>query len=260
MNELQKLGIKAKILRSPYFTMGCMGDVGLHIASIKMEELESMMLAAKATLGKGTMEQQHATANGVETEKAQTAARFYHLEHAIIDYDACYDYVLQIIFFAFDFFTPLCSETDYSKNLRACRRGKSKFWRNFESLSHHNDNAKTLLDKYSTFDNQRTPKLAKWANRLKHHGGLNVEELASDRFSWSKLDDHNNVIFCSRWIQPMYVTINEVINELTQRNNDIVEFANWLYDFIGFSLCDQQTITGFLTINKSFSANNYGTR
>lgn len=258
MSELRTINFTRIMYSSPFFSMSCMGDVGLCIAGKKIEELESLILSANHALTLGIKENHNATSNGKVTDEANKAIRLYYLKYAIQSYNACYDYILQIIYFAFDFFSEIKSLEDYQENLKNCMVRKdgadTKFWLSFKQISTQNDAAKKLLKEFNKFSKKRHCRLSDWANALKHQGGIQLEELASRRPDCPVHDCKGNLIFSLDWIKPIYVTLDEVIETLKKQNIYIVEFADFLYKFIGYDLCDQPNMEGFSILEKDFSA------
>ena len=74
-----------------------LGELGLVIAARKFFELSNLIDSANFSIQQSE-------------QCTKDSLKAYYLKYAILDYNACYDYLLQIIYFAFDFF----SDFDYT--------------------------------------------------------------------------------------------------------------------------------------------------
>lgn len=219
----------------PYFTLLCGGHKGLYISTIKFEELEDLIRFSNASLRDGIKEDYNATVNGEVRPEAQRILRFYHLKYAILNYNACYDYILQIIYFAFDFCEEITSPEVYQEQLAKCSFGNSsKFRQRFKIFSETNTKAKELFEKLDDFYNNKRRKLGGWANAIKHRGGLSIPEMIPNRHNTCIFGD-GSIVFSPETIYPHIITIEEIIEELQEQNKIICEFSEYLFDFLGFN-------------------------
>ena len=232
----------------PYFTLLCGGHKGLYISTIKFEELEDLIRFSNASLRDGIKEDYNATVNGEVRPEAQRILRFYHLKYAILNYNACYDYILQIIYFAFDFCEEITSPEVYQEQLAKCSFGNSsKFRQRFKIFSETNTKAKELFEKLDDFYNNKRRKLGGWANAIKHRGGLSIPEMIPNRHNTCILGD-GSIVFSPETIYPHIITIEEIIEELPEQNKIICEFSEYLFDFLGFN----NACTNKLSVNDWF--------
>ena len=84
-----------------------LGELGLVIAARKFFELSNLINNANFSIQQSE-------------QTAKETLRAYYLRYAILDYNACYDYLLQIIYFAFDFFPDFdyTSTEEYQRILK----------------------------------------------------------------------------------------------------------------------------------------------
>lgn len=234
-SQLQTISVK-RDFAMPYFSaLLCGCHKGLYISTIKFEELEDLIRFSNTSLRDGMKEDYKATINGEVHPTAQRVLRFYHLKYAILNYNACYDYILQIIYFAFDFCEDITTQETYQAQLCQCSFGyNSTFRKHFKALSETNVKAKELFDKLDDFYNNKRRKLSGWANAIKHRGGLSIPEMIPNRHNTCIFGD-GSIVFSPETIYPHIITIEDIIEELKEQNKIICEFAEYLFDFIGFN-------------------------
>lgn len=266
--EIKKISHK-DVFSHGYVHSCCGGHVPLAIATTKYEDLEGMINSANLSLTCSMKDSIRALCRRKETEDAQLEDRFNHLRHAILDYNACYDYCLQVIYFAFEFCgNELPSEeNEFDKVLRDCvyqipneKTKPSKFYKNLEQASISESYAKQLKERLDEFISKRT-ELAKWANAIKHRGGIVINGLGYNRtdiglgakFSYIRHPDgtidlkfyQDKIIPLKRYIEPIVLDLSDTICKLIQQNNIICEFAEWLFTFVGFSKIPTQKLNLF---------------
>lgn len=124
------------------------GDIGLVVAARKFYELSNLISCANYSIE--------------QAKKSEELNRkSYFLRYAILDYNACYDYLEQIVYFAFDFFPSIKSEEDYIQAIRKCIKKdkrlengieileKSDYTNDIEKLKEVNQEASTFFSKYN---------------------------------------------------------------------------------------------------------------
>ena len=247
-SQLQTISVK-RDFAMPYFSaLLCGCHKGLYISTIKFEELEDLIRFSNTSLRDGMKEDYKATINGEVHPTAQRVLRFYHLKYAILNYNACYDYILQIIYFAFDFCEDITTQETYQEQLCQCSFGyNSKFRKHFKALSETNVKAKELFDKLDDFYNKKRSKLSGWANAIKHRGGLSIPEMIPNRHNTCIFGD-GSIVFSPETIYPHIITVEDIIEELKEQNKIICEFAEYLFDFLGFNKVN----TNKLSLNDCF--------
>ena len=251
--NLLDVDFKKKFALMPYVKLGCGGCVPLAISTVKFSDFDDMIKSANISLKYASMDY-NATKNGINTKDASNANRFFHLKHAILDYSACYDYCLLMVFFAFGFCGQISSDKDYKEALRKCRFKSSSnnnqvfaIYDALNTLSLNNVYATELLNRLDALMKDRD-RLAMWANAIKHRGNiyhLGLEPIFPEiAYTTSKFYFNEegviqftdgNKLSLSDIINPQIISNEEGINELIKHNKILCEFANWLYDFVGFT-------------------------
>ena len=256
--SLRKIYHKAAFSHN-YVQACCGGHLPLAIASTKYEDLEDMINSANLSLIYSMTENLHALCKEEETAEAQLAERYFHLKHAILDYNACYDYCLQVIYFAFEFCGKelLSEENEFDKVLHDCvyqipneKTKPSKFYKNLEKASQTQPSAYQLKERLDEFIANRT-ELAKWANAIKHRGGIVIKGLEHSRidiglggkYSYTRYPDgtidlklfQDKIVPLKKYIEPIVLDLSDTISKLIQQNYIICEFSEWLFSFVGFS-------------------------
>lgn len=256
--EIKKINHKVAFAHG-YVQSCCGGNIPLAIATTKFEDLEDMILSGNLSLGYSMNNDIRSYCRGEETENSRLAAKFYHLRHAILDYNACYDYCLQVIYFAFEFCGKELpyEDNDFDKVLRDCvyqipneKTKPSKFYKNLDKASQTQPSAHQLKIRLDEFISNRA-ELAKWANAIKHRGGIVIKGLEYSRiefglggkYSYTRYPDgtidlkffQDKIVPLKQYIEPIVLSLPDTICMLIHQNNIICEFAEWLFSFVGFS-------------------------
>ena len=227
-SELLKFDISKKY-KDIHALRDCeVGDYGLLIAGHKFYELSNLINAANYSVM-----QYH------DSEHINNKA--YYLKYAILDYNACYDYFEQIIYFAFDFFPAFKTAEEYcdilknrvkrtvlnySKNIIE----ESEFGKDIKDLKNKNEEAKLFFKQYGEYKKFRFDDIAgiaDWANNIKHQGGFWFKEILDGT---AIIGDNND--FTTRILYPYSVPFKDVLDRLIQQNKKIVEISEWLFSYI----------------------------
>lgn len=232
------------------------GDIGSVIALHKLTDVRNLISIANIAIEKASKEKDDIT-------------KYCLYRSAILDYNACNDYILQIIYFGFDFCSRVDSHESYISQMKNdCRRtieqnenGKrllvdSPFKQKISELKRTNDKAKVFFNTFKEFkSNLRNSKgsISDWANNIKHHGGFVVEELL-DKNKLARVQTYNSgeKTFDSSYILTT-TTFSEVRDRLFKQNTLIVDFLNYLQDSIFGDTVD----IDFGVSRKLFSAEGY---
>lgn len=250
VNKLPSINYSYDLI-SKYEGIFLEGDTGLIIASQKIQELERIFSSAKFALVKGS----HDKHQGVSGDDAQTVIRFEFLKNAIIWYNSCYDYILQIVYFGFDFNKPISCRSEYLKELKNCRYIKNQktsktFYTEFEKIALKNPDAQDLFERLNTFYFENKGKLRDWANKLKHQGGIELDILYTKPLSYGFRNEDCNKdckeLFSDYYIIPTIISLDEVIKEVIRVHIEIVQIVDYLYNFIGFKDIE---VTNILNVN-----------
>lgn len=233
VDKLKVLNLSKNFRKNEFFILECFSDMGLLIATRKFEELEHLYKTAHFTLREGS----HSNHGGITCNKgddiAQQWRRFEFLKNAIIWYNSCFDYVLQIVYFAFDFADTKKIEKheDYANTLKKCK------WEQIEKKlilkAKTNNHAEKLLTDLSKLRGELKP-IRDWANTLKHNGLLEIDSWRTHRHSVSIEKENGSKINTDIFL-PQVVKMNNVLDTLIKGDEQIVNFTYELYDFIGFN-------------------------
>ena len=82
------------------FSYAAVGDIGSAIAVYKFLEVRNLIAFANYSIE-------------LAEKSDDNVMKYHHYRTAILDYNACYDYILQIIYFGFDFCAPIYSKAEY---------------------------------------------------------------------------------------------------------------------------------------------------
>lgn len=254
MMELGNIRIKPNAINLTIYAH--QGDIGSVIALHKFTEVRNLISFANIAIDRAIGETDNIT-------------KYCLFRSAILDYNACYDYILQIIYFGFDFCSRVDSHESYISQMKNdCRRtveknenGKrvlvdSPFKQKIDELKTVNDRAK---DFFSTYDRFRRSSykpdvtILNWANNIKHHGGFIVDELL-DRKRLARITTSNNEgeIFDSAYMFSP-ITFSEIEKKLHKQNALIVEFLIYLQD----AIFGDTTNIDIGVCRKLFTANGY---
>ena len=230
------------------------GDIGLVIAARKFYELSNLISCANYSIE--------------QAEKSEELNRkSYFLRYAILAYNACYDYLEQIVYFAFDFFPFIKSEADYIQAVSRCIRKdkrlengreileKSDYANDIEKLKVTNQEASSFFSKYNKMRKYRFDGIngiGDWANNIKHQGGFCFKELLTPSGHTVAVAS-SEVVFTTKILTPYTPTIKEAIERLINQNRKIIELSNWMFEYI----FGDTTVIDFSPKQKPFSANKH---
>ena len=226
-NDLQKELILPKEFQvSDLITeFGLINDKGYAIAGEKFRDLYSVIASARFALIKAHTKIHQNEVSWGSGYIGQLWLRSQYLQNSIIWYNSCEDYTLQIIWFAFEFFTNL---EKYKEEMEKCRYGTICM-----QLKGYKDQSEAInLFQYlkSYHDNKDIFYIRSLANSLKHKQYLKFKGLNHNR---SMGFNSNN--FSSEMIEPKQVDIDETIECLRLVHKQTVEFASYLFSYIDFN-------------------------
>lgn len=182
--------------------------------------------------------------------------KFYFLKEAIIGFNSCYDYPLQIIYFAFDFFEKITSNDEYKEVLKdKCKIYKGTvFSKDIELLKQTVGSAKDFFekfDRYKDFVSNEDNGIRKWANNIKHQGGFVASDiLKHDKVAYVECLQDDLLTFTTEWLYPYTPTFKEIINRLARQKDNLTVFMDWLCE----SIFGNTKIIDFKSKPKRFSA------
>lgn len=201
------------------------GDIGTTIGAVKFYDLQNAISSACFAYKQAK----------VEKENGNFERELFYLRAAILDYNACYDFVGQIIFFCFDFFDNLDSKEDLSKCIRTISIDDNRnFIRTFRKLAEQDAEAQLFFEKFQLFLEYNVPEksindIRTWANTIKHRGGFITKDMLLSRHVASIKTDKG---FTLDWLYEEAPTSQEVYNRLEKHNDHIVDYAEELLSYI----------------------------
>lgn len=233
-------------------------DLGRAIAAYKFYDLSNCYNAAEYSFSEAL-------------KQTSINKKFYLLKEAIVEFNSCYDYPLQIIYFAFDFFEKITSAEDYKKAIKnECKINEWRknengdkeyqetvFCQDIERLKETDSCAKDFFKKFGKYINFACDKnygIKQWANNIKHQGGFVVSEiLKKDNVTYVECLHDDKVTFTTEWLYPFSPSFDDVIDRLEHQKNNLVELMDWLSDYI----FGNTQVVDFKQKQKPFSANKY---
>ncbi|MBY0213867.1 hypothetical protein [Priestia aryabhattai] len=171
--------------------------------------------------------------------------RSHYLKNAIVWYNSCQDYVLQIISLSYDLHgVEIDSAAKYKRALQSC--SYNKVTKKLKGIN--SENSLKLLSMIEAYGNDNDVEYLReqLANNLKHHGNLKFKGIAvgNPGFYTEKDYDTGNTTYSSDWTESLIVDMDEV-NELIKRiHNLLVKHARDVLKFIDFENCKPETFIG----------------
>lgn len=214
-----------------------LGELGLVIAARKFFELSNLINSANFSIQQSE-------------QCIKDSLKAYYLKYAILDYNACYDYLLQIIYFAFDFFSDFdyTSIEEYQTILKKkCKLsyiekidGKliskdTEFAEDIKKLKDTNlEFAKFYkrFNKFNAFADDKNYGIKQWANNIKHQGGFYFNEIIKHVGHSEGVNSSGKLLFTTKILLPYVVTFDDAVCRLYMQNLNIVEYSQWLFKYI----------------------------
>lgn len=177
--------------------------------------------------------------------KSKELLQLLFIQQSLLHYSACFDTILQIIYFSTHLANDFKSEEDFTNELPKVERNtfKSKL-KSLEpnlAVSLHN-----ILELY--YDKKRVS-ISNLINSIKHRGGISTESLNTyipDVANCSGVNIHKDEtgkviveqsgdfnIVRANWFYPITKSINEYLSILEVGNHDIVDFAKSIHNCLG---------------------------
>ena len=222
---MKQFRIRNRISYTDLLFSAAKGDIGTTIGAVKFYDLQNAISSACFAYKQAK----------VEKENGNFERELFYLRAAILDYNACYDYVGQIAYFCFDFFDKLDSKEELSECIRKISiDDKHRFMNQFRKLSTQDTEAKVFFKKFQDFLEYNVPEKNKdniriWANTIKHRGGFVTKDILSSRPVASIRTDKD---FTLDWLYEDTPTSQEVYDRLEKHNGHIVDYAEELLTYV----------------------------
>ena len=278
MRETACLNLKDRIINSPcYITNGSFNTRCL-VALTKFLCLERQLIMAYYDMCQAGVEygifKDASTPDNVR-DNAELKC-LHHLEHAIIEYNNCYDTVLQIVYFVFEFVPDFQTKNEFNKYLKGCRwstktNGIARSFERFIAENPSLQEAKMFFEKLKEFYITSGKPIRDIANAIKHHGGISTKKYqlpVPPGYTISLTQDRSNVkenilnairnnnFFSPDSILPLVIEIEETIKLLELKTDDIYNFALYLFKVSGLYQATEKSISLTKTFHPPFSITN----
>jgi hypothetical protein len=204
---------------------GLVNDKGYAIAGDKFNDLYSMLASARFALINAHTKIQNNLISWESGYVGQLWLRSQFLQNSIVWYNCCEDYIMQIIWFAFDFYKDL---SNYTTEMRRCRYSNIR-----KGLAEYINlpNSQILIEKIESFHNDQSISInRKYADLTKHNQILRFKGLDHGR-----LIEVNSNNFSSKLIEPFEIDIDDTIDTLRIVHGKVIEIGKFLLDFINFN-------------------------
>lgn len=231
MNNLKNIEIWPNAFNMTVYAS--QGDIGSIIAMHKIVELRNLIAFANYAIYQAC-------------GKQNLTDKYILLRSAILDYNSCNDYILQIIYFGFDFCLFIDSNEEYIRQMdQECRKKirkkvseneellvNSRFYEKIEDLKKQSVSANNFFKKYKKFGTEirkSDVKIDEWANTIKHRGGFVVDELLDKKTLARVISKTYNgdKLFDSAYVFSP-TTFDEIFKRLEKQNSLIIDFVNYL--------------------------------
>lgn len=225
-NDLLKELVPPDIFNPDFFVtdFGLINDKGYAIAGEKFGDLYSVLASARFALYNAHLKI-HNDQRLMESEYSSTLwLRAQYLQNSILWYNSCEDYILQIVWFAFDFYKDL---NRYEDEMRKC-----KYSIIYKELNRYKDleNAGLLLKYLSSYHQDDNVKFIRnLADALKHKQLINIMGLNIGRLMSFKSNTFSSSLLEKKWID-----LDESIEKIKQVHIKIIELGSFLIELINF--------------------------
>lgn len=248
-HDLLKELVLPDILNPDFFVtdFGLFNDKGYAIAGEKFGDLYSVLATARFALYNAHLKI-HNDQKLLESEYSDTLwLRGQYLQNSIIWYDSCEDYILQIVWFAFDFYKNL---NRYEDEMRRC-----KYSNICKELDKYKDlkNAELLLKYLSSYHQDDNVKFVRnLADSLKHKQLINIMGLDTGRLMSFKSNTFSSSLLEKKWID-----LDESIEKIKQVHMKIIELGLLLIEFINFQGMFVLNEAGHIELGKCLNKREY---
>ena len=207
-----------------------LGDFGYLIALDKFRHLYGLLATARFAATEAHKKLHKSPILWTSGYTGQLWIRSEFLKNAVLWYNSCDDYLLQIIWFAFDFCDPntLNTPSKYKRALKDCR------WESLiktMEIRVEEPNITFLLDKIQEFRSQVAVKTVRdIANSLKHHADLYIKDLdVQPDYVIQSYKGFNSTAVANKPLD-----IDEAVILLQKLHKVVVDFSMLLLNFIDF--------------------------
>jgi hypothetical protein len=207
-----------------------LGDFGYLIARDKFRHLYGLLATARFAASEAHKKLHKGPVLWSSGYTGQMWVRSQYLKNAVLWYNSCDDYLLQIIWFAFDFVNPnkLRSPNIYKRALRGCRW--ESLLAKLEYRNMETDVAFLLKEIKSLRTDVHVKSVRDIANSLKHHADIYIKDLDLPP-DYILTSDQG---FNSAAVADKPLDLDDAAILLQRAHQKITEFATFLLHFIDF--------------------------
>jgi len=165
---------------------------------------------------------------------AQFLLRTMDFTTAVVWYNTCFDYILQIVYFAFGIYKKTDGYTDQTSHedlLKKCTyNSMGEIYSKYKTVPNYEALWKIITKCYNALSEINT-----WANYIKHKGGISFTGLnAPDPFHTKVTDLNGKVIAESTDFESIEIDLDNSLNILKDAHIALYDCINSLIDFIDF--------------------------
>lgn len=153
---------------------------------------------------------------------------------SVVWYNSCFDYILQVVYFAFGIYKKTdgyADQTSHEVLLKKCTYNTmGEIYSQYKTVPNYKTLWKIISKCYNALS-----KINLWANYIKHKGGISFKGLnAPDPFHIKMTDSEGKIITESSDFESIEIDLDGSLNELKDVHKSLYACINDLIDFIDF--------------------------
>jgi hypothetical protein len=165
---------------------------------------------------------------------AQFLLRTIDFTTAVVWYNSCFDYILQIVYFAFGIYKKIdgySDRTSHNDLLKKCSYyTMGEIYSQYKTVLNYRELWKIINKCYNALSN-----INSWANYIKHKGGISFDGLnPPDPFTMKMTDQQGNVIAESKDFESIKIDMDSSLNILKDVHAALHDCIIEVIDFIDF--------------------------
>lgn len=190
--------------------------------------------------------------NNCMSKETRECFQLMNVQQSILYYSACYDTLLQIIYFAFHFAPLFKNQKEFVKSLNGCVWIKRKGGLKAQMIKSIKDSfEREFFDRVSDlYENKRIP-LQEIANTIKHRGGVStptlntyLPEIANGVQKITIIKNGDDVefdipeqfsIIKASWFYPLSYSMEYFVDILRKNNLIVYDFVEYLFGIMNLN-------------------------
>ncbi|UZT82621.1 hypothetical protein [Caproicibacterium sp. BJN0003] len=154
---------------------------------------------------------------------------------AVVWYNSCFDYILQVAYFAFGIYKKTDEYTDQTSHedlLKKCTYDTmGKIYSQYKTVPNYKALWEIIIKCYNALS-----EINSWANYIKHKGGISFKGLnPPEPFHMSMTDTKGNIVAESSNFESIEIDLDDSLLVLKDVHKAIYDCINSLIDFIDFN-------------------------